>query len=152
MKIKRNYYKTYNIEKTFLARLNHDADLLTAIKDIFKSNNIKTGFFNAIGAVKCARIGFYNQQDKVYKELKIDEPAEILSCIGNISEIDDDMSVHAHIVLGLKDGNTKGGHLLEGTLIFACELFGMSLKGTQLKRKYDDTTGLKLWDFQKNQH
>jgi predicted DNA-binding protein with PD1-like motif len=36
---------------------------------------------------------------------------------------------------------------MEGTALFACELFGIELEGEQFKRIYDDITGLKLWGF-----
>lgn len=32
----------------------------------------------------------------------------------NIAEGQDGPVLHAHVVLGLKDGTTRGGHLLEG--------------------------------------
>jgi predicted DNA-binding protein with PD1-like motif len=135
----------YKADKVFLARLPHDSDLLLSIKDVFKESGIQMGFFTAIGAVKTARVAFYDQTAKIYTDLIIDETAEILSCVGNISEVDGDISVHAHITLGLKDGTAKGGHLLEGTIIFASELFGIALDGQKLERRFDDITGLKLW-------
>jgi uncharacterized protein len=135
----------YNTDKIFLERLKYNDDLFLSIKDTFKRSNIKMGFFMAIGATRRANIGFYDQKEKVYKNQFIDEPAEIISCIGNVSEVDGDISIHGHINLGLKDGTTKGGHLLEGTSIFACEIIGIALEGEQLKRIHDDITGLKLW-------
>lgn len=135
----------YKAEKTFLARLKHGDDLITAIRDVFKSNEIKMGVFMAIGAVKNARIAFYDQQRHLYIEKDIDEPAEILSCVGNISEKEGETFAHAHITLGMADGSSKGGHLLEGTTIFACELYGAALEGEQLTRHFDDVTGLMLW-------
>jgi predicted DNA-binding protein with PD1-like motif len=42
----------------------------------------------------------------------VDGPAEILNCIGNVSEYDGKTFVHAHVALGLKDGTTKGATLL----------------------------------------
>jgi len=135
----------YNVKNTFLERLPHDGDLLLSIRNTFASKNIGMGTFMAIGAVKNARMAFYGQSDKTFENLSVDEPAEILSCFGNISEVDGEIFAHAHIVLGLKDGTAKGGHLVEGTAIFACELFGVKLEGEQLRRRYDDVTGLKLW-------
>jgi predicted DNA-binding protein with PD1-like motif len=135
----------YNSGKAFLDRLPHDEDLLVSIKEAFQKNSTKMGFFVAIGAVKYARMAFYNQEDHTYHEFSVDEPAEILHCTGNVSELDGETFVHAHITLGLKDGTTKGGHLVEGTKIFACELFAIPLDGEQLKRSFDDVTGLKLW-------
>jgi predicted DNA-binding protein with PD1-like motif len=137
----------YNNSKTFLTRLKHDDDLILAIKHAFQSGGIKMGVFMAIGAVKKAKTAFYDQQEHIYREESIDEPAEILSCTGNVSEVDGEAFVHAHITLSLKDGSTKGGHLVEGTPIFACELYGVALEGEQLKRRFDDVTGLKLWNY-----
>ncbi len=137
----------YNCSKTFLARLKHDDDLLCAIKDTFQSSSVGMGVFMAIGAVKKARIAFYDQKERIYIEEQIDEPAEILSCIGNVSEKNGEIFVHAHITLGLKDGSVKGGHLIEGTKIFACELYGAVLEGEQLERCFDDVTGLTLWHY-----
>lgn len=132
--------------KAFLERLPHDSDLLASIKEVFDKNNIRMGFFVAIGAVKNAKMAFYVQEDHKYREFSFDEPAEILNCTGNVSEVDGDTFVHAHITLGLRDGTTRGGHLVEGTRIFACELFMLPLDGEQLKRTFDDVTGLKLWN------
>lgn len=135
----------YKPDRVFLTRLQYDGDLFLSIKNVFKENGIQMGFFTAIGAVKTAHVAFYDQAAKTYTDFIIDEAAEILSCVGNISEIDGDISVHAHITLGLKDGTAKGGHLLEGTIVFAAELFGVALDGRRLERRFDDTTGLKLW-------
>ena len=137
----------YNSGKAFLDRLPHDGDLLVSIKEAFKKSSSKMGFFVAIGAVQYAKMAFYNQEDHKYHEFSVDEPAEILNCTGNVSELDGETFVHAHITLGLKDGTTKGGHLVEGTKIFACELFAIPLDGEQLKRSFDDVTGLKLWNI-----
>ena len=137
----------YNTGKAFLDRLPHDGDLLVSIKEAFQKSSTKMGFFVAIGAVQYAKMAFYNQEDHKYHEFSVDEPAEILNCTGNVSELDGETFVHAHITLGLKDGTTKGGHLVEGTKIFACELFAIPLDGEQLKRSFDDVTGLKLWNI-----
>ena len=37
------------------------------------------------------------------------------------------------------------GHLLPGTMLFACELFIEELEGGGLEREYDPRTGLHLW-------
>jgi uncharacterized protein len=135
----------YNTGKAFLDRLPHDGDLLVSIKEAFKKSNIRMGFFVAIGAVKYAKMAFYGQDDHKYYEFSVDEPAEILNCTGNVSGLDGEIFVHAHITIGLEDGTAKGGHLVEGTKIFACELFGVPLDGEQLTRTFDEITGLKLW-------
>jgi hypothetical protein len=140
----------YKLNQMFFERLQHDADLLLAIENIFKQHDMRMGCFAVIGAVKGAHIAFYNQEEKQYIDTMIDKPAEILSCIGNVSEIEGKISVHAHIKLGYEDSSARGGHLLEGTVIFAAELFGVALEGEQLQRTFDEVTGLNLWAFEKN--
>jgi predicted DNA-binding protein with PD1-like motif len=136
----------YNTGKALLDRLPYDGDLLVSIREACKRAGMKMGFFVAIGAVKYAKMAFYDQQDRLYREFSVDEPAEILNCTGNVSELDGEIFIHAHITLGLKDGTAKGGHLLEGTKIFACELLVIPLEGEQLRRSFDEGTHLKLWN------
>jgi len=51
---------------------------------------------------------------KQYRNIPVDQQCELLSAIGDIAEGDDGKaSLHLHVVLGLSDGSTKGGHLLE---------------------------------------
>lgn len=138
----------YNQKKAFLARLTHNEDLLERIAAVFAENGSRMGVFFAIGAVQNAHIAYYEQRSRNYRELSIDEPAEILSCTGNVSLSAGKPFVHAHISLGMSDGSVKGGHLLEGTMIFACELYGVPLEGDFLERVYDDVTGLRLWGDQ----
>jgi hypothetical protein len=44
----------------------------------------------------------------------VDEQCELLSLIGDGAAGQDGPVVHVHAVLGLSDGTTRGGHLLEG--------------------------------------
>jgi hypothetical protein len=54
---------------------------------------------------------------KSYKEIAVDEQCEVLNAIGDVAIGDDGRaSLHVHIVLGLSDGSTRGGHLLKGTV------------------------------------
>ncbi|KUL97361.1 DNA-binding protein with PD1-like DNA-binding motif [Bosea sp. WAO] len=71
----------------------------------------------AIGAFETAVIGFFDSAAKSYLEIAVDVQTEVLSLIGDIAEGDDGRaSLHAHAVLGLRDGSTKGGHLLKGVV------------------------------------
>ena len=72
---------------------------------------------------------------------------EILSLIGNISLKDDKPFVHAHITLADQEGRAWGGHLAEGTKVFAGEFVIQEyLTEKPLVRHLDEETGLFLWD------
>ncbi len=136
---------TYQQEKILMGRLQKGEDLLFELQKVVEKNNISIGKVEVIGAVTEARFGYYNQDKKVYEHNKIKENLEIVSCIGNISILDDKPMIHAHIVFADKEGKTYGGHLAEGTKIFASEAIITEMKGKQLERKFDKPTELTLW-------
>ncbi len=138
--------KEFQTGKTFLVRVEHDADLIMYLTRFAKENKTSAAVFTALGALKNAKLGFYDQKKHVYGELAFTEPVELVSCVGNISLKDDEPFVHAHAVLSDDEGNVKGGHLLGGT-IFAAEVHLTELLGGILVRKLDNVTGLSLWDL-----
>ncbi|MBN2186720.1 MAG: DNA-binding protein [Dehalococcoidia bacterium] len=136
----------YKASNEFIVRVEHNSDLVQSITELAKSKGIKTGSFTAIGALKRARLGYYDQKNHEYREIKVDSPHEIASCLGNVSLKDGEPFTHAHAVLADEKGNTKAGHLLEG-IVFAAEVHLRQLEGPKLERKYDEVTGLSLWDM-----
>ncbi len=103
------------------------------------------GFVSVIGAVQGATIGYYDQEEKVYRSRQLEGGLEITSCNGNISLKGGDLMVHAHILLSDAEGATYGGHLLSPTTLFAGEALIQELEGGPLEREYDEVTGLFLW-------
>ena len=136
---------SYREKRSFLTGLPKGGDLLEEITKVAKENNVETGIIKAIGAVASAKIGFYVQEKEEYTYTEFNQHLEIVSCIGNISLMDGEPMVHAHIALADREGNTFGGHLAEGTEIFASELYLQELSGDTLTRTFDKDTGLTLW-------
>jgi len=134
------------VGRNFLIRAEHDSDLIKSVAELAKKNEITTATFTAIGALKNAKLGFYNQKKHDYSETLLSTPQEIASCIGNVSMKDDEPFVHAHAVLADQNGNTNAGHLLEGK-VFAAEIHLTELVGAKLIRKTDPVTGLSLWEI-----
>jgi len=134
-------------KETFIGKLRHGADLLEEITEICKMENIQLGRIEAIGAVRNACIGFYNQERHEYKFITIDQPLEITNLKGNISLKDGNPFVHAHITLSDSSGNAYGGHLAPGTIVFAGELMIEAFDGLLLERGFDQETGLSLWSI-----
>ena len=135
----------YDANKELMVRLKHDADLIRSIAELARSRGVEAGSFTAIGALKSARLGYYDQKNHDYREIKIDSPHEMASCVGNVSLSDGEPFVHAHVVLADEKGSTKAGHLLEG-IVFAAEVHLRQLEGPKLERKHDEVTGLWLWE------
>jgi len=128
-----------------MGKLKHGADLLEELTDICNQDNIRLGRIEALGAVQKARIGFYNQKNREYQCFNLDGPHEITSLIGNVSLKEGSSIVHAHITLAAENGAAYGGHLMPGTVIFACEFILQVFEGPTFERAFDKETGLPLW-------
>lgn len=132
--------------REFICNLPHDSDLLMALKDLAKRLNVNTGVFMLLGSLKNASLLYYVQDEKRYVKITLNFPVEILSGVGNIAILSGDLMVHAHLVLSDREGRCYGGHLAEGSRVFACEVYLRELSPT-LCRKYDATTGLNLFEI-----
>lgn len=72
---------------------------------------------SAIGAFQRATVGWFDLPARTYRAIPVDEQCEVLSLLGDIARDEkDEPSLHLHAVLGLRDGTTRGGHLLRGTV------------------------------------
>ena len=138
-------FKKLDVGRIFLVRAKHDSEIIYSVTELAEKNAIMTATLTAIGALKSAKIGFYDQEKHEYLETSLLNPQEIASCTGNISIKEGKPFVHAHAVLADHNGNTKAGHLLEGK-VFAAEVHVLELLGAKLIRKNDAVTGLSLWD------
>jgi predicted DNA-binding protein with PD1-like motif len=132
--------------RCFMGRLALGDDLLLTLEKLCRDHNITLGEVRALGAVAQARVGYYDQEERKYCFLELDQPLEILALVGNISLKDGQPMVHAHLTLADTSGRAFGGHLAEGTPVFACEfVIQEHLADQTLARQPDADTGLMLW-------
>ena len=134
--------------RVFVGRLSHGADLLAELTRVAAESGVRCGRVEALGAVQKARVGCYDQRAKQYGYLEFNEPLEILALLGNVSakaEAPGQPFVHAHVTFADEKGRACGGHLAEGTVIFAAEFRLEELRGVELVRQPDAVTGLALW-------
>ncbi|MCC3144828.1 DNA-binding protein [Halanaerobium sp. Z-7514] len=135
----------HQLKNTYFLRLQKGDDLLQNLSQIAKENEIKLGSINALGAVFKVVFSYYDQQQREYISLEKEGDFEILNLNGNISLKDGEPMVHAHIILADQNGNSFGGHLEEGTKVFASEIQIEEFSKPDKNRKYDQATGLTLW-------
>jgi uncharacterized protein len=71
----------------------------------------------------------------------------VLSALGDVATGDDGKaSLHIHIVLGLSDGSTRGGHLLAGIVRPTLEVV-LTEVPSKLRRKQRPDLGIALIDI-----
>jgi predicted DNA-binding protein with PD1-like motif len=68
---------------------------------------------------------------------------ELLSLVGDVALKDGKPMVHAHAVIGKKDGTTYGGHLLEAHIRPTCEVV-LTESPIPLQKHIDPQSGLAL--------
>lgn len=132
--------------RVFVGRLTKEGDLLTLLTEICRREKVDHGELRAIGALVRARLAYYDQIRRQYRTVAVDTPCEIVSLVGNVSLKDGEPFVHAHLAVADADGHTRGGHLVEGCVVFAGEYVIQELKVSDpLERTHDEPTGLALW-------
>ncbi len=93
------------------------AEAFAAITAFARDRKLKAASLTAIGAFERATVGWFNAQTRTYEPIEVEEQCEVLSLIGDVATGDDGKaSLHVHAVLGLRDGSTRGGHLLKATV------------------------------------
>jgi predicted DNA-binding protein with PD1-like motif len=112
-----------------------------------REQRITGASLTAIGALSDVTLGYFDWNDKRYHRTPLREQVEVVSLVGNIALGDDAPKLHAHIVVGRRDGTAYGGHLLDGHVRPTLEVVLVETPA-HLRRRMDDQTGLALIDLE----
>lgn len=125
-----------NGQRTFVVVLDPGEEAFAALTSFAVEQKIGSTSLTAIGAFQRATVGWFDLEAKTYRKIPVYEQCEVLSAIGDVATGDDGKpSLHVHAVLGLSDGTTKGGHLLEGTVRPTLEITVVEAPGHLRRRK-----------------
>jgi uncharacterized protein len=100
--------------RTIIAICEAGDDALQSLIEVARSQEVSAASFIAVGAFSSPTLGWFDPDEKRYVPVEVTEQAELLSLVGDIAAGDDGPIVHAHAVVGLQGGHTRGGHLLAG--------------------------------------
>src|SRR4029077_3647823 len=127
--------------------LDDGEEAFSTLQNFASNAGISAASLTAIGAFKRATVGWFDFASRTYKEIEVNEQCEVLSAIGDIAVGDDGKpGLHVHIVLGLSDGTTRGGHLLEGKVRPTLEVV-LTETPDVLRRKKRADIGIALIDL-----
>ena len=122
-------------------------EVVSTLTKFAQEHGISAAHFTAIGAFSDAGIGYFDWQKKNYLRNQVDEQVEVVSLIGDIALDKGNPKVHAHVVVGKRNGTAMGGHLLEAHVRPTLELV-LQDSGEVLRRKFDPESGLALIDLE----
>jgi len=114
--------KYFVLGATYVVRLDAGERIVETLKTLCERDVIGGGFFNGLGAVGEAEIGYFDPGSNAYAWVKLPGPSEIVSLYGNITTVDGKPFIHAHIALGDNTFAVRGGHLKEAVVSVTCEI------------------------------
>jgi len=130
--------------KTYVLIFDTGDELAANLKRFAKEHKLSGSSFKAIGAFSQVKLAWFNWETKKYQpSVELKEQVELLSMIGDVALKDGEPQVHAHVVVGRRDGTAHGGHLLEATVRPTCELV-LQESPAQLQKQEDPESGLAL--------
>ncbi|WP_188197785.1 PPC domain-containing DNA-binding protein [Nonomuraea sp. SYSU D8015] len=118
-------------------------DVMAELRRWAEAHNVGAASVTGIGAFSSATLGYFDRDRKDYVPIRVNEQAEVLTLAGDIAIANGQPQVHAHVVLGLRDGSTRGGHLLEAHVWPTLEII-VQESPAWLRKRHDPETGLTL--------
>lgn len=137
-------YRRFN--NTVVVRLQRGEEILTELKKVALSENIKLAKISAIGATDYFVVGAYSVEEKKYYKNEFKGVFEITNLCGNITTMNGEYYAHLHITCADEKSNCYGGHLNECRIAATLELFIDIIDGS-VDRIKDEETGLNIFKF-----
>ena len=131
---------------TYVIRIDRGEEILSTLTGLCEKESIRLAAVEAIGAVDRAVVGLYDVGEKVYHKKEFNEPMEIASLLGTVTQKDGKPYLHLHATLCDAEMRTHGGHVNELRISATCEMVLRLLPG-EVGRQPDQVTGLNLFRF-----
>jgi predicted DNA-binding protein with PD1-like motif len=125
-------------------------EVISGLTQFARSEQLEAAQITAIGAFEQSTVGWFDRATRDYRRIQIDEQCEVLSLVGDVAASDDGPAVHVHVVLGLSDGTTRGGHLLEGRVFPTLEAV-VTETPARLRKVMRPEIGIALIDLDKSE-
>jgi len=124
-------------------RFDEDDELVSELILFAGESNVDAACISGLGSAKEVELGFYDWSKKEYIKKTFNEPMEVVSITGNVGTLDTNSAVHLHGAFGLPDYQLIGGHVHKLIVNTTAEIV-LDTIGGELRRGYDETTGLNL--------
>lgn len=130
-------------EKTFAIIFDKGDEVASGLLGFAKEHSVKAARFTAVGAFSDAMLGYFNWETKEYEKIPVHEQVEVLALVGDVALKGNEPQVHAHVVVGKRDGTAHGGHLLHAHVRPTLEVVLVE-SSRALERHMDPESGLAL--------
>ncbi len=128
----------------YAVRLLRGEEIVEELARLASAEGIGGAVFG-IGTVKDAELGYFDRDERQYIRKRFERDMELLSLVGNISELSGKPIVHLHAVVGDNHFDTFGGHLFSAYVSATCEIVVFPWRSDEITREKDEETGLAMW-------
>jgi uncharacterized protein len=125
-------------------------EAVSALTQFARAERLEAAQITAVGGFERATVGWFDRAARDYRRIQVNEQCELLSLIGDVAEGEDGPIVHVHAVLGLSDGTTRGGHLLEGRVFPTLEAI-VTETPAELRKIMRPDIGIALIDLDRSE-
>jgi hypothetical protein len=125
-------------------------EAMSSLRQFARSERLEASQVTGVGGFERATVGWFDRKARQFRPIPVDEPCEVLSLIGDVAEGQDGPGLNIHVVLGLSDGTTRGGHLLEGLVFPTLELV-VTENPAELRRVMRPDLGVALIDLDRSE-
>jgi predicted DNA-binding protein with PD1-like motif len=129
--------------RTFAVVLDKSDETVAQLLAFARQHQVNGAGLTAIGACREAALAYFDPERKRYHDIPVAEQVEVLSLVGDIATKDGEPALHAHAVLGRRDGSTVGGHLKRAVVWPTLEVI-ITETPKHLRKRVDEDTGLAL--------
>ena len=130
--------------RTFVVVFDSGDEAKAGLTTFAHEQHIAGAQLTAVGGFSRAVLGYFDRERKEYLKIPVEEQVEVLSLLGDVALTPDAQpEVHAHVVVGRRDGTTLGGHLLEGSVWPTLEVV-VTDAPRHLQKVHNAETGLAL--------
>lgn len=133
-----------NGQRTYALVFETGDAVMHGLEQFAVNEGLTAASFSGIGAFRDAVTSYFDWDLKDYLHNRVDEQVEVASLNGDIALAPDgSQAVHAHVVLGRRDGSAIAGHLVEAHVRPTLELVLTETPG-HLQKVVDEQSGLAL--------
>jgi predicted DNA-binding protein with PD1-like motif len=129
--------------RTFVLACDKGDEVPEVLARFVTEQKIVAAELRGIGGFSEVTLAFFERYTLQYEPIPVKEQVEVVSIAGNVTLAEGKPKIHAHVVIGKKDGSTMAGHLLNARVWPTLELF-VTAYATVVERKQDPETRLPL--------
>jgi uncharacterized protein len=131
-------------QRTFAIVLKTGEEVFGSLSDFAKRERISGAQLTAIGALSDAELKYFDWESRKYRTIPVREQVEVASLVGDVAlSPEGGPALHAHVVLGRRDGTALAGHLGRAHVRPTLEVM-LTESPAHLHKRLDPDSGLAL--------